>query len=894
MNKVISKVLSVVLILVMIVSVTVVPMDGSMFKAQAADTVKSGSCGRYVTFKLDSDGLLTISGMGDMSDYESFRDHMFEEGSVTPWPKDDVKRVVIEEGVTRIGTYAFSNHGNLTEIKIPTSVVSIGEGAFEYCGSLLLLTLPKFLTSIPKYMCAISGLRYVYIPDSVTVIDNGAFYAINTLLEIEFGGTEQQWKKVDVKANNDSFENAHMVYYGDNKLTSLQSGTCGNNVNWKLTPDGTLTISGNGKMDSYEKGAVSGYYVQPGEGKDHPWFKYRSKIKKIIISSGVTSVGAYAFFDCFNCTSLEIQKGVTAIQDGAFAHMSISEVTLPDSVATLGKAAFNNCTALSKIKLSDKITVIDDRTFEYCRILKSIDLPNKLKKINYSAFYLCDFEKITIPATVTYIGANFANVKTVLFLGPNPFDDYNSPPAQILSADYCCCLPEYYESYKNVFQKNRADAILSDGDIRAKLNKTSITLTADDPVFKLTVSDETGRAKTLSKKWWLEKTEVASVDQNGTVTASGHGKTMLYVEISANGQRSMASCYVATKRNDLMVDLLPKDIKPDFPVSYAASIGEHEPIGYQPGKLAEKDTSNQYYQELLALTKELTADCSTDELKAKEIWDWVSTNVSYGGAIGIGTTAEQAYAVYVNRKAHCEGYAKLTGFMLYLADIPSCLVASEGHMWNIALLDGEWTMIDSTNRRFGEDYNSCGTIMWIGFGMDDLCFVIDSTEGVKLAGVGDHCIREEREKFNSVVVPDFVDIIFGFAFDSCVNLKSVTIPNSVKVISSYAFDDCDKLTDVYFDGTREEWKNVRINENNDCLLNARMHYLKGGQVIPGDVNLDEKVNTTDALLCLIHTVGKTVLTGDSFLAADITKDNKVNATDALRILQFAVGKIKEF
>ena len=93
-------------------------------------------------------------------------------------------------------------------------------------------------------------------------------------------------------------------------------------------------------------------------------------------------------------------------------------------------------------------------------------------------------------------------------------------------------------------------------------------------------------------------------------------------------------------------------------------------------------------------------------------------------------------------------------------------------------------MIDATNHAFGTDYNDCAAIEWIGFGTEDFCFVIDNTEGIKLIGVGNHYLNEEREEYTSVKVPEFVDIIFGNAFGLCKNLKTITLPKTIKEIKS--------------------------------------------------------------------------------------------------------------
>ncbi|MCC8079307.1 MAG: transglutaminase-like domain-containing protein, partial [Oscillospiraceae bacterium] len=194
--------------------------------------------------------------------------------------------------------------------------------------------------------------------------------------------------------------------------------------------------------------------------------------------------------------------------------------------------------------------------------------------------------------------------------------------------------------------------------------------------------------------------------------------------------------------NEDMVALLPTSgITVDFPTMCNIFMGEPDAIvGYQPVKFVETDTSNETYQEILQVVNSVTSDCSTDYEKAKAIQQWVSSNIKYGGSMAIGDTVHQIYSVYTVRECHCMGFAKLTGFMLYLAGIPNATVASSAsaHMWNMALTEGKWVMVDSTHNRFDFDVNdeSHNKIDIITFGEGNMVFAIDDTSGVKLVGVG--------------------------------------------------------------------------------------------------------------------------------------------------------------
>ena len=151
--------------------------------ALAADIVDSGTCGAEgdgsnLTWTLDREGVLTISGSGDMYDYGL---------SDAPWYgiRSRVKSAVIADGVTSIGYKAFDDCTSLTSVTIPDSVTSIGYKAFDDCTSLTSVTIPDSVTSIGEF--AFSGctsLTSVTIPDSVTSIGGWAFYECTSLTSV--------------------------------------------------------------------------------------------------------------------------------------------------------------------------------------------------------------------------------------------------------------------------------------------------------------------------------------------------------------------------------------------------------------------------------------------------------------------------------------------------------------------------------------------------------------------------------------------------------------------------------------------------------------------------------------------------------------------------------------
>ena len=429
----------------------------SRFSAHAET---SGTCGENLTFTLDSEGTLTISGTGEMTSNSWYSN------------KEAIKKVIIKNGVTSITMGAFSGCTNLTSIIIPDSVTSIGEFAFSECSSLVSITIPNSVTFIGGLAFSdCYSLTSVTIPDGVTSIGKSAFYSCTNLSSVTiknpnceindasgtfcnnytnenypFSGTIYGYPNSTAQAYAEKYNRTFSALSSESEPAA--SGTCGENLTWVLDDEGTLTISGTGKMSLY----ANPHSFNTGE---IPWDDQRNYIKNIVIESGVTSIDKYAFYRSYYdgkadvLTSITISDTVTSIGEDAFKNCDgLTFITLPDSITAIGMNAFEGCSGLTSITIPDSVTKIDSDAFKNCSSLVSVTIGSGVTNIGYEVFMKCsNLTSIEISeknsAYISENGVLYNKDKTtlLLYLTKNTASEYVIPDTitQIAAGAFSYC-----------------------------------------------------------------------------------------------------------------------------------------------------------------------------------------------------------------------------------------------------------------------------------------------------------------------------------------------------------------------------------------------------------------------------------------------------------------------
>lgn len=321
----------------------------------------------------------------------------------------NLSAITMSDSVTRIGKYAFA--GCFFEaICLSNALTSIEEGAFDRCEFWYgVVAIPKSVKSIGKNAFRHCwNLSEIKIQGNEISIEDNAFEGTEDLETVFFGGTEEDWEKVQIGSGNESLTRADINHgYGD-----TVSGTCGEELTWSIDGNGLLTISGIGYMEF--------------EGSEAPWYEIRDLIRAVSVSENVEYISYRAFENCYFIETVEILGSAVEIEECAFKNcVSLRSIHLPEELDCIEDSTFYGCKSLQNIEIPATVYRIDDNAFADCQSLISIEIPESVERINSRVFAGCNnLRSIDIPKNVEKIGGGaFANsgIESIVVSEDNPY-----------------------------------------------------------------------------------------------------------------------------------------------------------------------------------------------------------------------------------------------------------------------------------------------------------------------------------------------------------------------------------------------------------------------------------------------------------------------------------------
>ena len=292
------------------------------FTDKSSEIVDSGTSNN-MNWNLNGNGVLTISGTGNMPDYSS---------TSQPWYKyrESIKQVKIGDGITGIGNYAFSGCTNLISVTIPGNVTSIGKRAFGGCKALEELTIPEGVKKLGYEIIADTYIEKIKIPSTVITSglesnsDRSALAGDGVLTEVEFA----------------------------EGMTRIPAYVCEN-------------------ASSMEKVVIPSTVTSIGSSA----FNGCGGLKGVSLPDGLAQVEDAAFNRCKSLASITVPKSVTSIGDSAFANCTSLKSAVIEAngkklfETTMGNYAFSGCTNLTSVTIPGNVTSIGDYAFSNCNSL---------------------------------------------------------------------------------------------------------------------------------------------------------------------------------------------------------------------------------------------------------------------------------------------------------------------------------------------------------------------------------------------------------------------------------------------------------------------------------------------------------------------------------------------
>ena len=631
--------------------------------------------------------------------------------------------ITIGDSVTSIGSSAFYNCSSLTSITIGDSVKSIGSSAFYNCSSLTSITIPDNVTSIGEYAFSnCSSLTSITIPESVTSIGSSAFSGCSSL------------------------ESMTLPFIGA-KAGVTSSGTYQYPLGYIF---GTTSYTGGTRVEQYYYGSSTSYTTSS-------YYYIPSTLRSVTVTGGNILYGA--FYNCSMLTNITIPDSVKSIGSEAFYNCSkLSSITIGDSVTSIGEYAFSECSSLTSVTFGEnsKLESIGEYAFRGCSSLTSITIPDSVTSIGSSAFSGCSsLESITLP----FIGAK---------AGVTSSDTYQYPLGYIFGTSSYTGGTKVTQSY---YGSSTSSTTSSTYYIPSTLR--SVTVMGGNILYgafyncnmltNITIPDN---VTSIGSSAFYNCGSLTSITIPDSVTSIGDSafsecSSLTSVTFGENsklesiGDRAFEDC------SSLTSITIPDSV---------TSIGEYAFRG----------------------CRSLTSITIPDNVTSIDSYAFYNCSSLISITIPNSVTSIGSSAFY-----NCSKLSSIT--------IPDSVKSiGSSAFYNCSKLSSI-TIGDSVKSIGSYAFYNCrsltsitipGSVTRIGSYAFENCSSLTSiTIPDSVTTIGDYTFWD-CSSLTSITIPDSVTSIGSFAFYGCSSLTSITIPDSVTSIGSYAFGDCSSLTSI--------------------------------------------------------------------------------------------------
>ena len=823
----------------------------------------SGTCGENLTWKLTTDGTLTISGTGAMTDYGYYYEspwppyplelHILER----PWDeyRESIKKVVIGNGVTSIGLAAFYLHMSITSVTIGSSVTTIGDYAFSYCSSLPSITIPDSVTSIGRSAFSYcSSLPSITIPDSVTSIGGSAFFSCGSLTSVtipegvtsigasafyyctsltsitipegvtSIGASAFEYctNLASITVNGD-VEDCGRLFDGCTSLTKLVVGSGVTKLHPKFYEGNknlaTITVKSGNKHYSSKNGIL--YNKDKTTLIKSP---QASALTEVTLPASVTTISEYAFSKCASLERVTLGSNVKEIGAYAFERcFNIAAVTLPDSLTTIGEYAFTQCSSLADITLPDSLTTIGEYAFSYCFGLTSIEIPAGVTTIGDYAFMQCIYMK---------------NAVVNSHLGVGMFQDCGLETVT-LGEKVTCISEEAFSSCDNL-----TSFVIPEG-------VTCIEERAfwrSERLESVTIPES---VTTIGRYAFMECSALQSITiPAGVTTIEGYifaGSGLRTLTVVGNVEN--VSEYAFRESYNLQTLVVGKGVTQLNPVFY---LGAHY-LG-----TITVESGNKYYssQDGILYNKDKTILLRCPQGRGYNETFEIPNGVKELGEDAFYGTAF-SYITIPDSVTSIGDYAFGQCNRLVTIQVPDSVTrlgegAFVGCNWlQSIVLSENLTAIERSTFKWCESLwhvSIPDSVTSVGEYAFEFCEGLVSLYiGTSVETIGE-CAFEHCISLTYVDIPDSVKFMDYSAFKSCNSLKTVligdgltsigpgafylsdnietvTIGKSVTSIEAAAFTVRDALRTVYYRGNKAQWDAIEIDDSNEAILNAEIIFI---------------------------------------------------------------------